>query len=273
MRRRRGLIWCAVTAAPRAISFLSWQKRYGRKDRWRREIALTRLKSLSFRSAFSRYPVRRPNALRAAVQSGFPSARYTKQIALFAPVEYLTYGIRSVSDIKRLIGADAPVRLTSPQNISTTTPVCQMHICIAFCKSESISAQAKPRGKSKEGGRSPLLGRFKGDCQGGESKLPLDYAFFRPSTALSFSYEKESGVENTPAEAFRSTNMACGTLCRQRTLSPVRLQVVHPVIFASANCPSRQSGPLMRTSRPPSVRAVSSSPSLPSTSTRIVLPT
>ena len=94
MRRRRGLIWCAVTAAPRAISFLSWQKRYGRKDRWRREIALTRLKSLSFRSAFSRYPVRRPNALRAAVQSGFPSARYTKQIALFAPVEYLTYGSR-----------------------------------------------------------------------------------------------------------------------------------------------------------------------------------
>ena len=71
----------------------------------------------------------------------------------------------------------------------------------------------------------------------------------------------------------RRHDMACGTLCRQRTLSPVRLQVVHPVIFASANCPSRQSGPLMRTSRPPSVRAVSSSPSLPSTSTRIVLPT
>ena len=135
MRRRRGAICEAASAAPRAISFLSWQKRYGRKDRWRREIALTRLKSLSFRSAFSCYPVRRPNALRAAVQSGFPSARYTKQIALFAPVEYLTYGIRSVSDIKRLIGSDAPVRLTSPQNISTTTPVCQMHICIAFCKS------------------------------------------------------------------------------------------------------------------------------------------
>ena len=31
---------------------------------------------------------------------------------------------------------------------------------------KSISAQAKPRGKSKEGGRSPLLGRFKGIAKG-----------------------------------------------------------------------------------------------------------
>ena len=97
MRRRRGAICEAASAAPRAISFLSWQKRYGRKDRWKREIALTRLKSLSFRSAFSRYPVRRPNALRAAVQSGFPSARYAVRVVLFAPVEYLTYEIRKMS--------------------------------------------------------------------------------------------------------------------------------------------------------------------------------
>ena len=97
-------------------------------------------------------------------------------------------------------------------------------------------AQAKLRGKSKEGGRSPLLGRFKGDCQEGRvptriqrsdscgkrrnngmddacpplaadrmrdvefvpTQLHLDDSFFRPSTALSFSYEKESGVENLP---------------------------------------------------------------------------
>ena len=65
-----------------------------------------------------------------------------------------------------------------------------------FVNLKQPTAQTKLRGKSKEGGRSPLLGRFKGDCQGGESKLPLDYAFFQPSTALSFSYEKESGVEN-----------------------------------------------------------------------------
>ena len=64
-----------------------------------------------------------------------------------------------------------------------------------FVNLKQPTAQTKLRGKSKEGGRSPLLGRFKGDCQGGESKLPLDYSFFRPSTALSFSYEKESAVE------------------------------------------------------------------------------
>ena len=64
-----------------------------------------------------------------------------------------------------------------------------------FVNLKQPTAQTKLRGKSKEGGRSPLLGRFKGVCQGGESKLPLDYSFFRPSTALSFSYEKESGVE------------------------------------------------------------------------------
>ena len=67
MRRRRGVIRRAVTAAPRAISFPSCGKRYGRKGRWRREIALTRRKNLSLRCACCRYAVRSPNALRAAV--------------------------------------------------------------------------------------------------------------------------------------------------------------------------------------------------------------
>ena len=84
------------------------------------------------------------------------------------------------------------------QSISTTTPVYPIRICSAFGQSETISAQTKPRGKSKEGGRSPLLGRFKGVCKGGDSKLPLCHPFFRPSTALSFPCGKESGVENTP---------------------------------------------------------------------------
>ena len=58
-----------------------------------------------------------------------------------------------------------------------------------------------------------------------------------------------------------------------QSASPVRLHVVHPVIFAFTNCPISRSPPVMRTRRPPSVRAVSRSPSFPSTSTRIVLPT
>ena len=55
-------------------------------------------------------PMARParNALRAAVESGFPSARYTVRVASFAPVEYLTYGSRGISNTKRFVGADAP---------------------------------------------------------------------------------------------------------------------------------------------------------------------
>ena len=102
-----------------------------------------------------------------------------------------------------------------------------------FVNPKIISVRIKLRGKSKEGGRSPLLGRFKGIAKGARAptrtqrsgsrgkrrnngtddacppqaadrmrdvefvptQIPLDYAFFRPSTALSFSYEKESGVE------------------------------------------------------------------------------
>ena|GEM_PF-4674085 len=79
---------------PAAHSFLSCQKRMGRKEALGYEIALTRLKK-HFASAYHS-PIALParNALRAVVQSGFPSARYAVQIASFAPVEYLTYGSR-----------------------------------------------------------------------------------------------------------------------------------------------------------------------------------
>ena len=93
MRRRRGVIRRAVTAAPRAISFPSCGKRYGRKDRWGRNSADAQKRH--FDSA-CRSPIVRSarNALRAAAQLGFPSAQHAIQIVLFAPVEYLTYGIR-----------------------------------------------------------------------------------------------------------------------------------------------------------------------------------
>ena len=121
-----------------------------------------------------------------------------------------------------------------------------------FVNLKQPTAQTKLRGKSKEGGRSPLLGRFKGDCQGGRvptriqrsdscgkrrnngtddacpplaadrmrdvefvpTQLPLDYSFFRPSTALSFSYEKESGVENV---SFLTSQKK---VCRRRHPAP-----------------------------------------------------
>ena len=116
------------------------------------------------------------NALRAAVESGFPSARYAVRVVLFTPVEYLTYGSR-----KAVLFARAALRITKnglpfksqlkqPQSISITSPVYQRRICIAFGQSEKISAQTRLRGKSKEGGRSPLLGRFKGFAKG--ARLP-----------------------------------------------------------------------------------------------------
>ena len=105
----------------------------GRKEALENGIALTRLKSLSFCFAFSRYTVRRPNALQAAAQPDFPIARHAVRVVSFAPVEYLTYGIRDVSNIKRFVGADIPLRPILAQSISITSPVCSIRICIAFC--------------------------------------------------------------------------------------------------------------------------------------------
>ena len=73
----------------------------------------------------------RPNALWAAVESGFPIARYTVRVASFAPVEYLTYGIRRVCDFLRLVGADAhigPIKITNLPNITV-----KQHILTGRC--------------------------------------------------------------------------------------------------------------------------------------------
>ena len=140
---------------PAAYFFLACQKKVCKKETLEYEIALSRLKR-HFDSAYHS-PMARParNALRAAVESGFPSARYAVQIASFAPVEYLTYEIRSVPNIKRLVGADAPVHPTSPQSISTTTPVWQIRICTAFCKSKNNFSTNQTPGKIQGRGPQP----------------------------------------------------------------------------------------------------------------------
>ena len=95
-------------------------------------------------------------------------------------------------------------------------------------------------------------------------------AFYRMSVADN-PFVKTCGFATSPC-----TGEALGGQSRpplNQSASPVRLHVVHPVIFAFTNCPISRSPPVMRTRRPPSVRAVSRSPSFPSTSTRIVLPT
>ena len=92
------------------------------------------------------------------------------QIVRLVPVEYLTYGIRDVSDIERLVGADdlaqpsatkerygcgtplaGAVRPTEAQSISTTSPVCSIRICIAFLLVWDVLCTNQPPGKIQEG--------------------------------------------------------------------------------------------------------------------------
>ena len=94
---------------PAAYFFLACQKKVCKKETLGYEIALSRLKR-HFDSAYHS-PMARPvrNALRAAVESGFPSARYAVCVVLFAPVEYLTYEIRAMFVLLRAVGADAHI--------------------------------------------------------------------------------------------------------------------------------------------------------------------
>ena len=147
MRRRRAAVCSAVAAAPRATSFLrrngvgclrrliflhqpvrnasggilfsglsekSMQKRDAgeRNSAYAPEKLFVSLYVLSF-------CFRRLNALRAAVGSGFPSARHAVQVALFAPVEYLTYGSRKAVLFTRAAMHIAHKR-TSTQGTSET---------------------------------------------------------------------------------------------------------------------------------------------------------
>ena len=147
MRRRRAAVCSAVAAAPRAISFLrrngvgclrrliflhqpvrnasggilfsglsekSMQKRDAgeRNGAYAPEKLFVSLCVLSF-------CFRRLNALRAAVGSDFPIARYTVRVASFAPVEYLTYGSRKAVLFTRAAMHIAHKR-TSTQGTSET---------------------------------------------------------------------------------------------------------------------------------------------------------
>ena len=69
---------------------------------------------------------------------------------MLAPVEYLTYEIRKRRRVFRL-----PRRAI------------QVRICIAFFADWNVLCTNQTPGMIQEGGRNPLLGRFKGDCKGG----------------------------------------------------------------------------------------------------------
>ena len=79
---------------------------------------------------------------------------------------------------------------------------------------------------------------------------------------ISMECVRKSGRENADARVWHYA----------LRISPVRLQVVAPVMVMFRKVPMRSSPPAKRTSRPPSVRAVSRSLSLPSTRQRRVCP-
>ena len=85
------------------------RKKYAKKRRWGREIALSRRKNLSFRSACCRFVSVVKTPFGRAAESGFPSARHTVQVVSVAPIEYLTYGIRTMSILLRAVGADVGI--------------------------------------------------------------------------------------------------------------------------------------------------------------------
>ena len=147
MRRRRAAVCSAVAAAPRAISFLRRngvgclrrliflhqpvrdasggpffsvlpEKNGEKRGAGERNSAYAQKRH--FDSA-CHSPIALParNALRAAVGSGFPSARHAVQVALFAPVEYLTYGSRKAVLFTRAAMHIAHKR-TSTQGTSET---------------------------------------------------------------------------------------------------------------------------------------------------------
>ena len=93
LSKQQTLRWFAVWS-----HFCLARKKYAKKRRWTRNSAYAQ-KGVSLHSTFFRYTFCSPNALRATVESGFCIARYSVRVVTLAPVEYLTYGSRGVSDL------------------------------------------------------------------------------------------------------------------------------------------------------------------------------
>ena len=78
----------------------------------------------------------------------------------------------------------------------TTSPVCLIRICIAFYQFEMRYCTNQPPGMIQEGGISPLLGRFKGDCKGGEIEIPpLPFFLSTVNGAFFLMLRKKAGLK------------------------------------------------------------------------------
>ena len=90
--------------------------------------------------------------------------------------------LHPTTKIQRILRADRVVRPYNVEQTSMRTP--------DVCKYDKFPAhQLTPGGKSKRGGRSPLLGRFKGIAKG-EIEIPLCHSFNRQRRFLSHARKK-----------------------------------------------------------------------------------
>ena len=140
---------------------------------------------------------------------------------MLAPVEYLTYEIRKRRRVFRLPRRSAQIRIciaffdglkfalykpnsgNDPRRgASALFLVVLRGIAKAGLPREPSEAVRAGKGGTTKRTRPAACGRVR-DVKFVPTQIPLCHSFFRPSTALSFSYEKESGVETFPAHVLR----------------------------------------------------------------------
>ena len=125
-------------------------------------------------------PIMRParNALRAAVESGFPSARYAVQIALFAPVEYLTYGSRNSRRVFRL-----------PRQLNKNASVARLDNLKQFPHKTS------PGENPRKGAAAPFLVVLRGIVKGENRNSPLTILSFDSQRRFLSHTRKKAGLK------------------------------------------------------------------------------
>ena len=123
---------------------------------------------------------------------GFPSAQYSVSVVPFAPVEYLTYGIPP----SPIFGGVMVPRKRDRLFLGRFKGVCQGDRAPTRIQRRDSCGKRKNNGTDKA--CPPQAADRMRDVEFVPTQIPLGYSFFRPSTTLSFSYEKESGVETVP---------------------------------------------------------------------------
>ena len=112
--------------------------------------------------------------------------------------------------ISRANGLPRKVHSKQTQSISTTTPVCQIRICSAFCRSESVSAQTKPGENPRKGAAAPFLVVLRGFAKGEIRNSPFAILSFDRQRRFLSHMRKKAGLK-TPLRKHSVTSQCLGT--------------------------------------------------------------